>query len=118
MKSTMTIGRKLFISIGSMVVLMAVMGITALYSIDRLNDELETATRKTARILQIAGSIEKSASDLLAGMRGIVLFTFAKEPSRVETSKQQVDAAANIWQKSIDEIMPLIAREDGRTIVN
>ena len=114
----MTIGRKLVISVGSLVAVMAVTGITSLNSINKLNSELEIATNITARRLELVGAIDTAGSDMLAGMRGIVMFTFGKDPEKVLMCKNQFHTAAELWQKSIDEVRPLIIREDGRRIVN
>jgi methyl-accepting chemotaxis protein len=51
-------------------------------------------------------------------MRGIVMFAFGKDPAKVQMCKNQFDAAADRWQKAIDEVRPLIVREDGRVLVN
>jgi methyl-accepting chemotaxis protein/methyl-accepting chemotaxis protein-1 (serine sensor receptor) len=114
----MTIGKKLTIGVGAMLAVTAVTGIASLSGIGSLNTELETATQKTARRLQIAGLMDAAGSTMLAAQRGVVLFTFAKDPSRVESAKQLFDRAASTWQKSIDEVRPLIVTDEGRRIVN
>jgi methyl-accepting chemotaxis protein/methyl-accepting chemotaxis protein-1 (serine sensor receptor) len=111
----MTIGKKLTISVGSMLFLTAVMGILWLNSIQNMDDNLQ-ATGKTARRLQLTGKMDVAGSDMLAGMRGIILFTYAKDASKVQTSREQFDSAASIWQKSLDEFLTLIATEEGRQI--
>ena len=72
MKSRWTIGRKLTISCAAMLALMVAMGVISLKSIHDLNAELETAIQKTARRLQLGGTLETAGSNMLAGMRGIV----------------------------------------------
>ena len=94
------------------------LGVAAISSIGRLNTELEIATQKTARRLQLAGLMDVAGSDMLAGMRGIIMFTFAKLPAKVELCERQFDEAAAVWQKSIDEVRPLIVRQDGLQLVN
>src|SRR4051794_19545727 len=113
MKSRMTIGTKLTISYSAMLALMLVMGTTDLRSIDQVNSELVTATQKTARRLQLAGIMDKAGSDMLAGQRGIVMFTYAKDPARVQAAKTLFHSAADRWQAAIDEVLPLMVREDG-----
>src|SRR4051812_21154139 len=116
MKSHWTIGKKLTIGCAAMLALMVLMSVVSLNSIGNLNTELEVATQKTARRLQLAAEIDTSGSNMLASQRGIVMFTFGKDPSSVQASKDQFDTAANEWQKSIDEVRPLIVREDGRRL--
>jgi methyl-accepting chemotaxis protein len=110
----MTIGRKLVISVGSMMAVMAVMGITSLNSLKNLNNELITATTQSARRIQLMGLIDAAGSDMLAGMRGMVMFTFGKDRARVEKSKKQFYGAADTWQSALDEVRPLIIREEAR----
>ena len=118
MKSRWTIGRKLTVCCATMLVLTLAMSIFSLNSIAALNAELEAATQKTARRLQIAGIMDTAGSNMLAGMRGIVMFTFGKDPSRVQTAKQQVASAESEWQKGIDEVRPLLVTDEGKQLVN
>ncbi len=114
----MTVGKKLLISSGAMLAMTVLMGIGSLSSIKSLNTELETATQKTARRLQLAGTMDTAGSDMLAGMRGVVMFSYGKNPSKVDMCRRQFDTAAATWQDAIDEVRPLIVREDGRRLVN
>lgn len=118
MKSSVTVGKKLLISIGAMLLIMTVMGITALSSINSLDGELENAVNRTARRLQLSGEMETAASDMLAGMRGIVMYTFASDAATVDACSRQFSDAANRWQKAIDEVKPLITRDDERQTAN
>jgi len=118
MNSSWTIGRKLTVSCVAMLVLLSVMGIVSLNTSNSLNAELENTTRTMTRRLQLGGIMDTAGANMLAGTRGIVMFTFGKEPSRVETSKQQFDSAADMFQKSLDEARPLLVTEEGRRLVD
>jgi methyl-accepting chemotaxis protein len=113
-----TIGKKLTVSCAAMLTLVLAMSIVSLNSIASLNSELETATQKTALRLQLGGTLDTAGSDMLAGMRGIVMFSFGKAPSRVQMCRQQFDAAAATWQSAIDEVRPLLVTEEGKRLVN
>lgn len=114
----MTVGKKLLVSAGATLALTVAIGIASLNSINNLNRELETATQKTARRLQLAGVMDAASANMLSGMRGIVLFTYGKDEPMVEKCGRQFDSAATMWQKSIDEVRPLVIREDGRQLVD
>lgn len=118
MKNNLTIGQKLTISCAAMLALMLAMSTMSLSSMSKLNSELEIATEKTARRLQLAGTMDTAGSDMLAGMRGIVMFSFGKDSSKVQMCKAQFDSAADTWQKSIDEARPILATEEGRRLLN
>lgn len=55
---------------------------------------------------------------MLAAQRGMVMFSFGKEPSKVQASKELFESAADTWQKSIDEVRPLLVTEEGTLLVN
>lgn len=101
-----------------MVFLGLVDGIAALNSIGKLNAHLEDATQNGARRLQLGGDIDAAGGNMLAGMRGIILNSYAKMPDRVRKSEELFDSEANAWQKSVDELRPLIAAEEGRKCVD
>jgi CHASE3 domain sensor protein len=101
-----------------MLALMLVMGVASLVSISALNAELETAVQKTAWRLQLAGVIDTTGSDMLAGMRGIVMFTFGKQPAKVQMCSDQFHSSADRWQKAIDDVRLLLVTEEGKQLVN
>jgi len=118
MKSRMTIGRKLFISAGALLVLTITLGIASLHSISSLAARLDNATEKTARRLRLAGTISLAGTEMLAGERGVVVYSFGKSPDMVMKSKEGIRSAADEWQKSLDEFRPLISTEEGRQITD
>lgn len=114
----MTVGKKLTASVALMLILALVLGVTSLNSIGKLNAQLETATDKTARRLQLGAAMDAAGSNMLAAMRGIVMFSYAKMPDKVQSSKGLFEQSADVWQKSIDAVRPLIIREDGRKCID
>jgi methyl-accepting chemotaxis protein/methyl-accepting chemotaxis protein-1 (serine sensor receptor) len=118
MHSKMTIGGKLLISVGSLLLMTIALGVAYLTSINQMTDKLDSSIRKTARRTKLAGDMDGADSDMLAGQRGIILYTYGKNKEGVESSKAMLDAGANEWQKAMDEFRPLIATEEGRQICN
>jgi methyl-accepting chemotaxis protein/methyl-accepting chemotaxis protein-1 (serine sensor receptor) len=117
MNSRWTIGKKLTISCAVMLALVIGMGVMGLSTSSQLNTELEIATQKTARRLQLGGLMDTAGSDMLAGMRGIVMFSFGKDPSKVEMCKRQFDSAADTWQQAMDEARPLLVTDEGKRLL-
>jgi methyl-accepting chemotaxis protein len=113
----MTIGKKLLISVGSLLIMTLAIGLASLNSINSLAARLDTVTQKTSKRLKLAGVIATCGSDMLSAQRGVALYTFGKSPEMVEQSKLLVEAAADRWQKALDEYRPLIATEEGRQII-
>jgi methyl-accepting chemotaxis protein len=118
MSSTMTIGKKLTLTTGAMVLATLVSGIAALNTIGRLSDQLAVSTTRTARRLQLAGAIDATTGDMLAGQRGMVLYTYAKSPESVQKAKELFEAGAARWEQAIVEYRPLILKEEGRRLIN
>ena len=118
MKSRMTIGKKLFISVGAILVLTLSLGLASLNSISSLAGRLDTSTQKTARRLKLAGTIAVAGGEMMAGERGVVVYTFGKSPETVAKSKESVKSAADNWQKALDEFRPLIATQEVRQITD
>jgi methyl-accepting chemotaxis protein len=116
MYSRMTIGKKLYASVGALLLLTLILGLASLNSTNSLTTRLDTATQKTARRLKLAGKIDSAGADMLAGQRGVALYAMAKSPEMVEKSKEMVRGASDDWQKSLDEFRPLVATQEGRQI--
>ncbi len=100
-----------------MLALTAGLGVATLRSISTLSAELENATQKTCRRLELSGRMDTAGSNMLAAMRGLVLFSYAKSAEREQFCRRQFDDAAASWQKSLDEFRPMIVTEEGRRIV-
>lgn len=96
--------------------LIVVMGLVSRSTASRINGELVDVTRNTARRLQIGGTIDAASSNMLAGMRGIVLFTYGKRPAMVQTAAKQFEAAASTWQEALHEVRPLLVTDEGRQL--
>src|SRR5215475_8839950 len=97
----LTVGKKLLLSVGSLLVMMIVLGLTSLNSITKLNSSLENSTQRTARRLILVGQIAGAGSDLLAGQRGVLMYSFAKVPRGVDAAKVLIGNAEDRWQKAI-----------------
>ena len=117
MQSRWTIGKKISVSCGVMIFLGLLTGVASIISLGRLDGELETMAQKTARRLQLVGTLDVSGSDMLAGMRGIVMFTYGKSPDKVQMCQEQFEKSAGNWQKATDEIRPLLVTQEGMRLI-
>jgi methyl-accepting chemotaxis protein len=113
-----TIGKKLLLSVGSILMMTIVLGLTSLHSINKLNTSLENSTRKTAQRAILVGLIDAAGSDLLAGQRGVMLYSMTREQTAVDRSKTLIKQAEAQWQTSIDQIRPLLITDASRQIVD
>jgi methyl-accepting chemotaxis protein len=116
MKSKITIGQKLIGSFAVMLILALVLGITSLVMVGRLSASLDRAVNVTTKKIELIDTIGNAKSDMLAGHRGIVLFTYAKVSERVEASRKLFRSAAESWATSLAELRPLLVTDEGRQI--
>jgi hypothetical protein len=107
----MTIGRKLEIGVGAALTLVVAIGIAWLGRLGSLDTERRGAAEKTARRLQLASDMDSAGANMLAAMRGIVLFTAAGEPSQAALCKQEFESAAGRWRQSVAGLRPLLVQE-------
>jgi hypothetical protein len=112
----MTIGRKLEIGVRSMLAVTVVLGIAWLGRLGSLDIDRQSVAEKTARRLQIAAEMDSAGSLMLAAMRGMVLFAAAGDPSEAAVCKQEFDAAAARWRKSLGDLQPLLVQDDQRRL--
>jgi len=118
MQSKMTIGKKLLISVGSLLVMSLALGLASLYSINQLAEKLDIATQKTARRMRLAGMIDAAGSEMLAAQRGMLAYGFGKSRDGVENAKRMFDSAGTEWQSCIEEFRPLAATVEGKDLIN
>jgi methyl-accepting chemotaxis protein len=104
----MTIGRKLTLSFGALIAALLLLAGTSLSSIGSLNARFHATADLTARKIVLANQIDTAASDMQAGQRGLIMFTFAKMDQRAEAARKQFRDNAEVVIRSLDEIEPLL----------
>jgi methyl-accepting chemotaxis protein/methyl-accepting chemotaxis protein-1 (serine sensor receptor) len=112
----MTMGKKLVIGFAGMLVLTLLVGIAALSGISKLSHRLDVAIGSTARKLNLVALIRSAGSDMLAGERGVVMFTYAKRPEDVTSARELFTSAAGQWAASLAELRPLLVTEEGKRV--
>lgn len=114
MGTGLSLTKKLNGGVGLMLALVVALGGVSLRSIGKLNESLDNSYQLAGRRTALINGIETDRSEMLAGLRGIEVYTYAKEPNKVAASRSLFDAAANKFQTALDAIKPMIIREEGR----
>jgi methyl-accepting chemotaxis protein/methyl-accepting chemotaxis protein-1 (serine sensor receptor) len=117
MNSQMTIGRKLMLAFTGLITLLVVLSFAFLSAVGTLKENFDTAVDKTARKISLSATLDAAESDMLAWQRGMMLYAFTKDSAQVETAKQRFREAAEIANRSVEEIRPLLVDEEGRRLV-
>ena len=111
----MTIGKKLMVSFGALVVLTLVLGFTSMSSITGLGSLLDTAVNKTSRKLDLAGRIRASVYSMRWSARGIVLSVALKDDEDHRKAVEAFRKSATEVRANLAEIRPMLVTAEGRT---
>ncbi len=114
----MTIGKKLRMAIVTMLLVVAGMAASAVYSINTISRELETSTGLTTEKLALAGNLKAAANIMRTGQRGMLLNGFQHDSkgataTRADYAKKKASALA-----LAASIEPLLVTEEGRRSIN
>ena len=114
----MTIGKKLTWSFGAMALITLILGVASLSSVGSLKQSFDTTANKSVRKVELSDTIARSASDMLAAQRGLVMFTFGKDPARRDQAGALFESAATKWANSLSEMRPLLTSDRSRQLAN
>jgi methyl-accepting chemotaxis protein/methyl-accepting chemotaxis protein-1 (serine sensor receptor) len=107
-KKTLTLGAKLGLCTGALGVIMVVMALLGLRSLATAEDILHRTVELNARKLKLSGDLNTAESDMAAGQRGIILFTYAKNAVGLSSSETIFQEANAKFERSFAEIQPLL----------
>jgi methyl-accepting chemotaxis protein/methyl-accepting chemotaxis protein-1 (serine sensor receptor) len=106
--SSFTIGKKLFLGVGTLVVFTFALGITSVIVISGISDRIHTIVGATVKKQTLAHAMQLNTSDLLSSTRGIEVRGFMKDTASIEKYHQQFAASADSLQTNMDTIVPLL----------
>ena len=118
MKAQMTIGKKLMLAVGGMIVLLLGLAYSALSSIGGLTALLDIAVNKTARKIELVGDLEVAVERLRTAQRGVILYSMLKNTAVVEKSKDLFKSETEQVQRLVAEIRPMLVTDDGRRAID
>jgi methyl-accepting chemotaxis protein len=93
-----------------------IMGLSSVLALRSMNQSFETAVQKTARKLQLGGSIDTIKSDMYVAQRGMVLATFMKDRDKAGAQKREFEAQAAKMKATLDETAPLVSVPEGKRL--
>ncbi len=118
MFAQMTIGKKLGLSLGTLIVLTLGLGYSAWHAVSGMGDELDAAITKTAPKLDISNSMAKRAYEISTDTRGIMLGYMNHDDKFVEKNTEDIDAAGKRIREQIAEIRPLLVSAESKRAVD
>jgi len=118
MTSQMTIGKKLMMCFGGVLVLVMGLAYSSLSSVGALGKALDQAVNKTAKKTEMIGQVQTAVSDMRAGQRGLILFSMLKDPAKTKMASDTFRAASAKIEKLLADIRPMLMTDEGRQSVN
>jgi methyl-accepting chemotaxis protein len=115
--SSLSIGKKLYIGVGVLVVFTFALGITALLSLVSIGERVHRMVTVTSVRQDLAGQISAEVAELQAIDRGILLRTFMKDTPAVQQFVQRRDVVAEALQKDLSTAEPLTVLAEGKQAV-
>jgi methyl-accepting chemotaxis protein/methyl-accepting chemotaxis protein-1 (serine sensor receptor) len=106
--SSFTIGKKLFIGIGALGLLILSMGITLVLSVNSLGDSLHNIVEVTVKKQALAYRIRYATVDGLSDVRGILVRGYMKDQPMIDKYHEQFKTSMDDMATAIDTILPLL----------
>jgi methyl-accepting chemotaxis protein/methyl-accepting chemotaxis protein-1 (serine sensor receptor) len=103
---------------GALVVALVITACHGLYSMGAVNDMFSDTAGRTSRKLELAGILKGAESDMAVAQRGMVLFTYAKDPGRVAVAEQLFQDGSARFQQALAEMRPLLVTEAGKQVAS
>jgi methyl-accepting chemotaxis protein len=113
----LTFGEKLSIVTGTLATVLMLTAWYGLHTIGVLSDDFATAAGQTVHKIQLANMLNTSASDMAVGLRGQVLFTFAKSTTEAASAEQLFQASSARFQPALAEMQSLISNDRAKSTV-
>jgi methyl-accepting chemotaxis protein/methyl-accepting chemotaxis protein-1 (serine sensor receptor) len=117
-QQSLTLGQRMAISTVAVTVIVLLMAVLDLHTLSDLRKNFENTTTSTARKVELAGVLSTAESDMAVGQRGVILFTYAKDPAQAAAADQLFQASVARFQAAMGEIKPLLATERGGQIAS
>jgi methyl-accepting chemotaxis protein len=117
MSRKMTIGKKLFLSLGTALLLAVVMGATTVISITRINANLDQVVHADARRQVLADAIKLNVSEMVSLLRAQQLRASMKDQDFVEKYYRDYQSQINDLNHNVEQLAPMIATQAGQAYV-
>jgi methyl-accepting chemotaxis protein/methyl-accepting chemotaxis protein-1 (serine sensor receptor) len=110
----MTIGKKLFLSAGSALLMTVLMGLAALLGVNSLGRNVDKLSVVEARKMYLAGDIATGMAEFISWERGIIARAYMHDTATMgQYDKGFRDTAAHL-KSDFDEFAPLVESAQGR----
>ncbi len=113
-----TMQTKLVTCVAVMFALAAILGYSGLSTATTFKGAFDHTADSTVRKVVLADEIANADSDMVSAQRGLILGAFAKDTAESEKNQEVFKSKAASIEKDLDEIRPLLTKEEGKTAVS
>jgi methyl-accepting chemotaxis protein/methyl-accepting chemotaxis protein-1 (serine sensor receptor) len=113
---TLTFGLKMGISTGILGVVIVLLALVGLQALGTTDDAFRRMVEVDARTVRLAGKLNTAESDMAVGQRGLILFTYAKNPAGVTAAQTLFQESSADFQSALAEVRPLLVTDRGKEV--
>lgn len=114
MASQMTVGTKLIVAFGSVLVPMLILAGSSLWSVRKLANTLDTEINQTAKKVELTAEIDALSYKMRTAQRGVVMYSMLKQSGEAEKNKRVFQSSAEGMERAIEAIRPLVYKPEGK----
>ncbi len=112
-----TVGKKLYSGFGALVALLIILGGSAVWVTDTLDERMKSVTSVTAKRLELALVMRGHALDAKAILRRIQLAGYTREQDTLKAGRVEADEMLREFSALAAEVTPLLDTDDGKKAV-
>ncbi len=113
----LTFGAKTSIGTGTLAAMLILTAWYGLHTIGVMSEDFTTAAGQTVHKIQLANTLNIAESDMAVGLRGQVLFTFAKSTAEAASAEQLFQASSTKFQQALAEMQAVITNDRAKSTV-
>jgi methyl-accepting chemotaxis protein/methyl-accepting chemotaxis protein-1 (serine sensor receptor) len=113
----MTIGKKLFSSIAAALTITMIIAATTMFSLSRVNSNLDQIVHKDARRQVLGNAINLNITQMISLVRAMFVRASMKEPDFVDKYHRDFQAQINDLNRNVAELAPLVATPEGQAYI-
>jgi methyl-accepting chemotaxis protein/methyl-accepting chemotaxis protein-1 (serine sensor receptor) len=115
---SLTVGKKLFLGVGTLVLFIFCLGITAVVGMSIIGDHLHAFVDKTARKQLMAARIQADGAMLISSDRGVLMRGYQKDSAGIRRDSDQFMATAKEMKDTTDALMQMLTTSKTKGVVS
>ncbi len=117
MFTNMTIGKKLFLSIGAALTAALVMGVLMFVSLSRVGAGMDRVVNENAKGKSLANEIDNNLTELISLERGMVLKSIIKDQASIDKYHEDYRTELTKLNANVAQFAPLVKTPEGQAFV-